>query len=399
MNNIFVVPLEKIVTRYTEEWYYHIPNMLLAYMDAVGLHGHHVEITGKNPGTTQALASVNDGTCKIFSVVGLKNQQVAASDSFLNFSATNIWKSSQAVILSQLFTNGTIKSGDVLYFTDAWNPIILMCKYMKDLCGIDVTIHAQWHAGWHDDWDILAQRIKNPEWAMFTEKALFHAIDFNYFTTDFYRNMFFSKLGISRSLEYKTIRCGYPLGYLNERYGYVHNATQECALRVYADKENLVVFPHRLAVEKHIDVFDDLALELEKHGIAVDVCQRNGYTKDQYHDVLRRAKVVLSLARQETYGIAQVEGLLAGAVPIMPDRLSYTEMYTPDLLYSSDWADFYFADPRCKNRLLTHIVNVVKSYDTYRENVLPSALAFIQQNYISDDVISGNLVNTLRTLG
>ena len=48
------------------------------------------------------------------------------------------------------------------------------------------------------------------------------------------------------------------------------------------------------------------------------------------------AKIVFSANLQETLGISMYEGALAGAIPIVPDRLSYSEMYTDDFKYPSD---------------------------------------------------------------
>jgi glycosyltransferase involved in cell wall biosynthesis len=46
----------------------------------------------------------------------------------------------------------------------------------------------------------------------------------------------------------------------------------------------------------------------------------------RYHELLLRADVVVSVARHEFFGIAAVEAMAAGAVPLLPDRLSYPEL-------------------------------------------------------------------------
>ena len=50
-------------------------------------------------------------------------------------------------------------------------------------------------------------------------------------------------------------------------------------------------------------------------------------TKDQYHNLLGTARFAVSFAEQETLGISMYEAACAGAVPIVPNRLSYVEMY------------------------------------------------------------------------
>ena len=48
--------------------------------------------------------------------------------------------------------------------------------------------------------------------------------------------------------------------------------------------------------------------------------------RDDYARALRSADVVVSTARHEFFGIGVVEALLAGALPLLPDRLSYPEL-------------------------------------------------------------------------
>jgi hypothetical protein len=53
--------------------------------------------------------------------------------------------------------------------------------------------------------------------------------------------------------------------------------------------------------------------------------------------MLGKAKIVFSANLQETLGISCYEAALANAVPMVPDRLSYSEMYTAPFIYPSDW--------------------------------------------------------------
>ena len=63
---------------------------------------------------------------------------------------------------------------------------------------------------------------------------------------------------------------------------------------------------------------------------------------EQYPDLLRRADVVVSTARHEFFGVAVVEAITAGALPVLPRRLSYPEL-VPDpsdtYLYADTPAD------------------------------------------------------------
>ena len=48
--------------------------------------------------------------------------------------------------------------------------------------------------------------------------------------------------------------------------------------------------------------------------------------RDEYVDLLLRSDVVLSTAQHEFFGIAMVEAMAAGCVPVLPDALSYPEI-------------------------------------------------------------------------
>lgn len=50
-----------------------------------------------------------------------------------------------------------------------------------------------------------------------------------------------------------------------------------------------------------------------------------------YRELLGRADIVVSTARQEFFGVAVAEAMAAGAVPLVPDRLAYPELLGPDL--------------------------------------------------------------------
>jgi glycosyltransferase involved in cell wall biosynthesis len=58
-----------------------------------------------------------------------------------------------------------------------------------------------------------------------------------------------------------------------------------------------------------------------------------GYAPDPaaYRALLRRADIVVSTAIQEFFGIAVLEAIYAGCVPILPRRLSYPELLPPEL--------------------------------------------------------------------
>ncbi|MCX5864000.1 MAG: DUF3524 domain-containing protein [Deltaproteobacteria bacterium] len=60
-----------------------------------------------------------------------------------------------------------------------------------------------------------------------------------------------------------------------------------------------------------------------------------GYAEDrqEYCRLLCRGDVVVSTARHEFYGMAVLEAVRAGCRPLVPDRLSYRELFAPEFRY------------------------------------------------------------------
>ena len=50
-------------------------------------------------------------------------------------------------------------------------------------------------------------------------------------------------------------------------------------------------------------------------------------SKGEYEELLLEGDVVVSTAQHEFFGVAMLEACRAGCVPLVPDRLAYTELY------------------------------------------------------------------------
>jgi glycosyltransferase involved in cell wall biosynthesis len=114
-------------------------------------------------------------------------------------------------------------------------------------------------------------------------------------------------------------RTGWPMEYTESMI----------APRLWAKKENIIVFPHRIAPEKRLDLFERLANHPDLRHYDFVVPMKMNVDKTDYHKWLQRARFAVSFAEQETLGISMYEAACAGACPIVPNRLSYTEMYDP----------------------------------------------------------------------
>jgi glycosyltransferase involved in cell wall biosynthesis len=319
---VFLVDLEAVETRYTGQWKTHVPALLRKA-------GHDVTIIS---GPSDIPSATTPGA-------------------FLNFGGTNIYKANQVEQMGRLFTEGRVTAGDHFLFTDAWHPGILNLKYMSELLGIKVTIHALWHAGSYDPQDFLGRLIGDAPWIRHSEKAFFHAIDHNYFATQFHINMFEKNLFAEEVDKSKIIHSGWPMEYLKD------------ILEPFKGmpKRDLILFPHRIAPEKQVEIFRDLAASMPEYEWIV--CQDQQLSKLQYHTLLGSAKIVWSANLQETLGISCYEGALVDAVPLVPDRQSYSEMYTGILKYPSVYTESWDSYLAHKSEVTDMIIYHMEYYE------------------------------------
>ena len=73
--------------------------------------------------------------------------------------------------------------------------------------------------------------------------------------------------------------------------------------------------------------------------------------------------MVFSANLQETLGISWYEGALVDAIPMMPDRLSYSEMALPEFLYPSEWTENFDAYLHHRDKVVAQIVNYMENFD------------------------------------
>jgi glycosyltransferase involved in cell wall biosynthesis len=310
---VFLVELEPVETRYTAQWKKHLPTQ----MREAGLD---VEII---TGPEDAPQDTTPGA-------------------FLNFSGTNYWKSEQLKTISQLFADGKVQHGDYFLYTDAWNPTVLQLKYMAELLGVDIQIGGMWHAGSYDPADFLGRLIGDAKWVRLAEESMFETFDHNFFATDFHIDLFLDSFpDVDKD---KIHRVGWPMEYMEDTL-FDYN--------IPANKMPMVLFPHRVAPEKQVDIFKDLGKSIPEAQFVV--AQETQLSKDEYHMLLSRSKIVFSANQQETLGISCYEGALVGAAPLVPDRLSYTEMYDSAFKYPSEWTEDWDSYLVHKDKLVEHI--------------------------------------------
>jgi len=320
---IYIVDIEAVDTRYTKQWKEYLPKQLQR--------------------------ATNDN---VVVISGGEVPQATTPGAFLNFAGTNNYKSQQMLEISRLFANGEVNDNDYFLYTDAWNPTVIQLRYMAELLGIDINIGGLWHAGSYDPQDFLGRLIGDKPWVRHAEMSMFECYDDNFFASDFHIDMFTDVFDEDYAIDYDSIkRVGWPMEYLKN------------SLDSYKgmEKKDLILFPHRIAPEKQVDIFRDLKERLPQYEFVV--CQEQELTKNEYHNLLGEAKLVFSANLQETLGISWYEGALVDTIPMVPDRLSYSEMALPEFKYPSAWTEDYDAYLHHRDKVVAQIINYMENYE------------------------------------
>ena len=349
---VYIVDLEAVETRYTAQWKQYLPTQM------------------KTSGLDVKVISGGDVP------------QATTPGAFLNFAGTNSYKSQQLLQIADMFAAGAVKAGDYFLYTDAWNPTVIQVKYMSELLGIPVKLGGMWHAGSYDPQDFLGRLIGSAKWVRRAEQSFFHAYDHNYFATQFHIDMFKENLLGNSSKDYltddKIVRSGWPMEYMHD------------TLLVYKNmpKRDLILFPHRIAPEKQVEIFRDLKEYLPQYEFVV--CQEQQLTKNEYHNLLGEAKLVFSANLQETLGISWYEGAVVDAIPMVPDRLSYSEMAFDTFKYPSEWTESYEAYEVHRPDVVKTIIEHMENYQT-RIPQLRKQTEFLRDNFFSAAELLNNI--------
>jgi len=170
------------------------------------------------------------------------------------------------------------------------------------------------------------------------------------------------------------VRTGWPMEYMED------------ALLMYKgmEKRDLILFPHRIAPEKQVEIFRDLAEHLPQYEFVV--CQDKQLSKNEYHNLLGEAKMVFSANLQETLGISWYEGCIVGAIPMVPDRLSYSEMALDDFKYPSEWTENYASYERHREEIIAKIKSQMDSYQRLVPTIYKQT-EILRDNFFSADVL------------
>ena len=352
MNTIWIIPIEPIDQRYTRQWYDNIPVILRERIAERGLDLQVVTIDGEDFAPEQR-----------------------TEGAFLDFGATNVYKATQAAEVSRLFSNGKVKSGDKFLVTDAWNFVITPIKYMSDLLEIPVEIHGIWHAGAYDPSDILGYKMSKP-WPWLQEQSWFMSCDRNYFASNSHKDMFLKNLDIPEKYESRAVRSGQP-----------HELIVDgLVARQGVEKTNKVMWPHRYNADKQPEIAERLSRDFD-----MVITQKMNLDKESYYDEMATSKAIFSCALHENLGISVMEAVLTGAIPIVPDRCSYAEMYLPEFKYPSEWTETLGQFDRNADLMKAYIQERLDNYESYQD-LIKQQQEILIRDYLNSDIMIENLL-------
>ena len=319
---IYIVDIEAVETRYTAEWKKYLPWQLQKF--------------------TQS---------QVTTISGGDTPQATTPGAFLNFGGTNVYKSNQLEQIATLFCEGKINDGDYFLYTDAWNPTVIQLRYMAELLGVNISIGGMWHAGSYDPSDFLGRLIGDKPWVRHAEHSMFECYDHNFYATDFHIKLWNKTFNNVQSG--KVVRTGWPMEYFD----------QELEAYKGGKKSNTILFPHRIAPEKQPEIFYDLKEALPQYNFIV--CQEKQLQKYEYHNLLAESKLVFSANLQETLGISGYEALILDTMVMVPDRLSYKEMFLDTFRYPSEWTQDMQHYQLNKQKIMDKIVDMMENYSKY----------------------------------
>jgi hypothetical protein len=289
MSKIIYLPLEHIESRYTV----HMDRDILKYLE-------------------------NSGKEYIRIYPDIPSPQKMKAGSFLDAEFTIRFKAAQIAEVARLYREDVIDTGDIVWSSDLWHPgLPESIAYMNYFAKKNVRLRGLIHAGSFTDTDFVRDMER---WAKNFEDNLFDIADEIYCGSDFIKDDIVKKRIIQPD---KLVPTGFPLD------------TENLDKVKKVEKENIVIFSGRNVDEKQPWLFKQMRDKIGDNHIRFINTLEHNFSKEEYYDLLAKAKVVVSFALQENFGYSVQEAVYLGCVPILPNRLVYPELYIEEYLYNT----------------------------------------------------------------
>lgn len=319
---LYLVPLEPLKERYTEQWYRRLP---VEFSDKFGFD---VEVIDGEP---------------------LLDDEISVG-TFLDINSTTHYKWTQLQKISKMFHNGEIEQDSAFFFSDVEFWGLESLRLLADMNKVRVTLTGFLHAGSYtkeDAFEIAAR------YQRYTEVGWVAALDLVFVGSNYHRDAFIErrlKPLNAVHLANRIVVTGNPL--FREEYPTFN-----------APKKKIAVMPNRFDYEKRPDeslvLFDMLAqrhpdwrfvvctgrphLRSNKDWLTEmarmyehrgSIIIEEGLSKRDYHHLLAEAYFMVSHSIEENYGYCIAEALIYGCIPVLRKGLSHKEHVSSSLLFS-----------------------------------------------------------------
>ena len=289
MGKIIYLPLEHIESRYTT----HMDRDILKYLE-------------------------NSDKEFIRIYPDIDSPQTLKAGSFLDAEFTIRFKSAQLAEVARLYREDIIDSGDIVWSSDLWHPgLPESIAYMNYFAKKDVKLRGLIHAGSFTDTDFIRDMER---WAKNFEDTIFDIADEIYCGSNFIKTDIVKKRLINPD---KLVVTGFPLD------------TKNLSGIQKGLKRNIVVFSGRNVDEKQPWLFEQMKDRFKNKDIEFINTLEHNFSKEEYYNLLGKAKVVVSFALQENFGYSIAEAVYLGCTPVLPNRLVYPEFYEEPYLYNT----------------------------------------------------------------
>lgn len=297
VRRIWFLPMDSYEGRYTAQWRRWWTAALNETCKARGVEA--VIVDGTQVTTTIRTGSVLDGI------------------------GTCYWKCTQLAQVIDNFERGYIQDGDVFFVADAWFPGIEMLDYIRRITDRRFLQCGLLHAGSYLTGD-YTHTYGIDRWAQHSEHGWLLSLDIIFVATDYHRR---ELLAAHPDLDRRVLVEGFPL--------WPEDVWDE---QSSLNKENIIVFPHGKDQTKGYAQYTAFRERMQSKlpDWKWVVSQEITKTKAEYYNLLRRSKIALSFAEQETFGYSMLEAAAAGCHILAPNRLSYPEIFPRDALWSTE---------------------------------------------------------------
>lgn len=286
MGKLWILPLEDIEMRYTAQWRKWVA-------DTCKRRGVEYEMIDGD--------TLKDHSGKI------------ETGQFLDAHATNYWKLTQMARVVEKLYDGQMDHGDKVFDFDIWHTGIQALPYITAITGQKIDLYGILHSGTYDPTEYIT-RAGMHAWGSHFENAILSHTKAVFVGTPHHANIV-DRAGM-------IIATGLP-----------YNSVD--VLRMAGDlpaKENKVVWPSRLSAEKNPHTYQMVRdrVKATRSDVEFVATHEHSFSKREYYRELASAKVVLSTASHENFGIGVVEGMTLQCLPVVPVGACY-DAYVPDV--------------------------------------------------------------------